>query len=234
MTATLTRPHDIWRALAIEPVNAEIIGAAVVLSRRLGRLDQAIALGRFQTALDPGNPSAHNNLGWAYRYAGRLEEALLEFRTTIRLSPSYLSGHASIGEVLLQQGDARAALQEMQLESSDASRLSGVALASYALGYEDESDAALTQLIRNYEKTASCWIATVHAYRGEVDDAFEWLDKASEYGDPDVVSMAVYPFVAKLHSDPRWLPFLRKNGIAPEQLAAIKFDVKVPDGAISR
>ena len=31
-----------------------------------------------------------------------------------------------------------------------------------------------------------------------------------------------------LHSDPRWLPFLRKLGMAPEQLAAIKFDVKVP------
>ena len=29
-----------------------------------------------------------------------------------------------------------------------------------------------------------------------------------------------------LHCDPRWLPFLRKLGLAPEQLAAIKFDVK--------
>ena len=26
----------------------------------------------------------------------------------------------------------------------------------------------------------------------------------------------------------RWLPFLRKLGVAPEQLAAIMFDVKVP------
>ena len=29
-------------------------------------------------------------------------------------------------------------------------------------------------------------------------------------------------------SDPLWLPFLREHGMAPEQLAAIKFDVKVP------
>jgi hypothetical protein len=33
---------------------------------------------------------------------------------------------------------------------------------------------------------------------------------------------------ASLHEDPRWLRFLRKHGMAPEQLAAIKFDVKVP------
>jgi len=36
------------------------------------------------------------------------------------------------------------------------------------------------------------------------------------------------PFFAHLHDDPRWLPFLRKIGRAPEQLAAIKFDVKLP------
>jgi hypothetical protein len=34
--------------------------------------------------------------------------------------------------------------------------------------------------------------------------------------------------IASLHSDPRWLPFLRKIGLAPEQLAAIKFDVRLP------
>jgi hypothetical protein len=31
-----------------------------------------------------------------------------------------------------------------------------------------------------------------------------------------------------LHKDPRWLPLLRRLGLAPEQLAAIKFDIKVP------
>jgi hypothetical protein len=32
----------------------------------------------------------------------------------------------------------------------------------------------------------------------------------------------------KIHDDPRWIPFLRTYGVAPEQLTAIKFDVKVP------
>jgi len=36
------------------------------------------------------------------------------------------------------------------------------------------------------------------------------------------------PPFANLRQDPRWLPFLRKLGKAPEQLAAIKFDVKLP------
>jgi len=32
----------------------------------------------------------------------------------------------------------------------------------------------------------------------------------------------------KIHADPRWLPFLRKIGRAPEQLAKIEFKVTVP------
>ena len=36
------------------------------------------------------------------------------------------------------------------------------------------------------------------------------------------------PVVRDILHDPRWLPFLRQIGKAPEQLAAIKFDVTVP------
>jgi hypothetical protein len=39
--------------------------------------------------------------------------------------------------------------------------------------------------------------------------------------------LAIYPMFANIHDDPRWLPFLRKLGIAPEQLATIKFEVAV-------
>jgi hypothetical protein len=33
----------------------------------------------------------------------------------------------------------------------------------------------------------------------------------------------------KIHADPRWLPFLRKIGKAPEQLAKIDFKVTLPE-----
>lgn len=33
---------------------------------------------------------------------------------------------------------------------------------------------------------------------------------------------------ANLHGDPRWLPFLRKLGKAPEQLSAIRLTVELP------
>jgi hypothetical protein len=72
-------------------------------------------------------------------------------------------------------------------------------------------------------------IAGVMAFQGEADGAFKWLDKAVHYHDPDISTAPVFPAFAKIRADLRWLPFLRKLGLAPEQLAAIKFDVKVPD-----
>jgi len=87
----------------------------------------------------------------------------------------------------------------------------------------------LAELIEKYEKTMAWSIALVLAFRNEADQAFAWLNRAVEYQDPTVGSTAAYPLLTNLHSDPRWLPFLRRVGVAPEQLAAIKFDVTLPN-----
>ena len=101
-------------------------------------------------------------------------------------------------------------------------------MAYHALGRKADSDAVLAALIAKYEKDFSYNIACVYAFRGEADKAFEWLDKAIEYHDPGLSQIAVENLFDKIHSDPRWLPFLRKIGKAPEQLAKIKFKVTLP------
>jgi hypothetical protein len=101
-------------------------------------------------------------------------------------------------------------------------------MAWHALGKQVESDAALTELLRTDEKSWAYNIAYVMAFRGEADRAFEWLAKAVAYHDTGLTEIAVDPLFANIKEDPRWLPFLRKLGRAPEQLAAIRFDVKLP------
>jgi hypothetical protein len=67
------------------------------------------------------------------------------------------------------------------------------------------------------------------AYRGEPDRAFEWLDKAVQYKDVGLVLITNEHLFFNLHDDPRWLPFLERIGRSPEQLAAIQFEVTLPD-----
>jgi TolB-like protein/cytochrome c-type biogenesis protein CcmH/NrfG len=215
-------------ALALEPANPDSINLAGFLVRRLGRLDQAIAIGEHVTTLDPINADAYDDLGFSYFYDGRYDEAIAMFRTVLRLTPGSILRHEAIGEALLIKGDATAALAETKYEVDDAARLLGLSMIYRALGQEAQSDAALRELVEKYESTMSYGIAYAMAYRGEADHAFEWLDKAVRYHDPALGSIAAQPMFANIHGDPRWLPFLRKLGMAPEQLAAIQFDVKVP------
>jgi len=216
------------RAMALEPTNPDAIDTAAYVARRLGRHDLAIALYEYLVARDPLNYIHHSNLAYAYWYAGRIDDALNEHRLILALNPDLPGTHAPIAEVLLLNGDATAALTEVEQEADEQFRLPVLAMTYHSLGRTADSDAALAELVRKYEGTSAFSIAMVLAYRGEADRAFEWLDKAVRYHDTLVGTLAVYPSLASLHSDPRWLPFLRKHGMAPEQLAAIKFEVKVP------
>ena len=216
-------------ALALEPANTDVIGMAAILSRRLGRWDQAIALGEYLVSRDPVNAEALSQLGLAYTYAGRWEEAMAAYRTALVLQPAAIGSHAQMSEMLMAKGDAKAALLEGQQETDIGWRLMLISVASYALGHIAESDGALAELVEGYEHSHPLHIATVLAFRGEADRAFEWMEKAAEQHDPDLGSIIAHRMFDTLHDDPRWLAFLRENGLAPEQLAAIKVDVTVPN-----
>ena len=138
------------------------------------------------------------------------------------------SAHAELGNALLLKGDAPGAFREIEQESSELWRMVGLPMAYHALGRKTDSDAALGALIAKLEKEAPYNIAYVHAFRGEADKTFAWLDKAVEYGDPGIASVMTDNLFDNVHEDPRWVPFLRKIGKAPEQLAAIKFELRLP------
>ena len=216
------------QGLAHDPRNLDLIGAAVKISRRMGRLDQSLALAEYAASRDPVSVASHEDLGWEYVLAGRFDEAAAEFRTALTLNPDAAILHESLGEVLLHKGDPRAALAEMQQEPFEEQRLGGLSMAYHALGQKAESDSALDDLIRKGEQTMPYYISYVLAFRGETNRAFQWLEKAIEYRDPYVSWAGIDPNLKVLHKDPRWLPLLRRLGQAPDQLAAINFNVAVP------
>jgi len=216
------------QGLALDPYNLDLIDAAVKITRRLGRLDQSLALAVYAAGRDPVSKLAHESLAWAYVLTGRLDEAATEFRTALVLKPDADELHESLGEILLQKGNALAALAEMQQEPFERQRLVGLSMAYHALGQKAKSDSALDDLIRKGEKTMPYYIAYVMAFRGETNRTFHWLEKAIEYRDPYVSWTAIDPKFKVLHKDSRWMPLLRRIGQAPEQLAAIDLNISVP------
>ena len=213
------------RALALDPTDVTVLGNTASFLLALGRLDEALALYQAAIRRDPVNVSALYNLGTNQRLAGHYDAAIASYHTVLNLSPGQGGVHVLLGITLLLKGDAPAAITEIEQEKNEFLRMLGLPMAYHALGRKADSDQALTALIAKYGKESAYFIAEVYAFRGEADKAFEWLDKAVEDKDPGLSEIAPENLFDKIRSDPRWLPFLRKLGRAPEQLATIQFKV---------
>ena len=140
-----------------------------------------------------------------------------------------MGAHFYIGLALLYEGEPEAALASIKQSPTLGYRLMGLPLAHHALGHAAASDAAIEELIEKYAHGAAYDIAYIYAFRGEADRAFRWLDKAVEQNDPGLSTITVEDLFSNIHSDPRWRPFLESIGKSPEQLAAIRFEVVLPE-----
>ena len=224
-----TAARHFERALALDPTDLVVLGNSSAVLKGLGRLNDAIALDEAVVRRDPVNTSWLFNLASAQNWAGRYDEAIGSLRAVQTLNPGYAGSHLVYGEALLGKGDPSGALEEVQREAVEPFKMMGLPMAYHALGRKADSDAALAALIAKYGKDAPYDVAYIYAFRGEADKAFEWLDKAAAAHDTSLILLLVENLFTNIHSDPRWLSFLRKLGKAPEQLAAIKFDVKLPN-----
>jgi TolB-like protein/class 3 adenylate cyclase len=205
---------EIQRALEIAPDNVESLRGASNLAAIEGRTDDAIAFAREIVTRDPLSLAAHRHLAWTCLDAGHLDEAEAAINVAFELGPG--SGHiyAASGCLRLQQGRFDEALAAFSAESLPIYRGRGIAIAQYALGHRAESDAALAELVALRAHTGAFQIAEVHAYRGEADEAFAWLERALSQRDPGVTDVKTTFFLRNLHRDSRWQPFLAKMGLS--------------------
>ena len=73
-------------------------------------------------------------------------------------------------------------------------------------------------MIKNDAELAAYQIAEAYAYRGDKDQAFEWLERARRQRDPGLPQLRKDPLFENLHADPRWNAFLHTMGLADDQL----------------
>lgn len=223
--------REFQRVLTLEPAELGVLSNAATLLKNLGRLDEAVTLGEALVHRDPVNVTALRNLGISQLWAGRYDAAITSFHAALRLSPGQSEAHYMLGRALLMQGDAKAGLAQIQEEPGAAWRMVGLPLAYCALGRKSEADHALAALIARHAKDAAYNIAGDYAFCGDADEAFEWLDRAVRSNDPGLGEIVPDDLFNKIRSDPRWLPFLRRLGKAPDQLAKIHFEITLPSGA---
>lgn len=173
--------------------------------------------------LDPLFPLMFANSAVVALQAGEPKEAI-EFATqAIAINPEFWVGYLHLGNARLALGDYDAAIDAF----SDAEKFSGgnnsraAAARAYALaklGRTDEARDVLVELIsRSAQRHVAAYnIAVVHAGLGEVDSAFEWLERAMAVHDISCFSLAKDLTLESLRMDLRFECLMKRCGTASQ------------------
>jgi TolB-like protein/DNA-binding winged helix-turn-helix (wHTH) protein/thioredoxin-like negative regulator of GroEL len=201
---------SLTEAAALEPGNSEVFRLRSYRSKELGNFDQAIELYQQAVALDPLRTDFHLGLGYLLYVAERYDEAQGELQKALDLNPRAALAHFTVGRILIAEGKPQQALAEIDKEPLEWGRLTGQALVYHALGLEQDSHAALAELIAKHGTDAAFQVAQVYAFRGESNKSFEWLDRAYKQRDGGLTEIKTDPLLKTLRHDQRFTELLKK------------------------
>jgi serine/threonine protein kinase/TolB-like protein len=203
------------RALELDPSDLHArIALADLRAIRSSQFDERIEYSGQALARDPLDTSERWSVAWILLSAGRLEEAEVTLRKLVELNPAFAGGPSFLGLSLLLMHRYSEALAAVRTEGDETFRLSTSPAIYWALGQRAASDAALAELERKYAAGSAFNIAEMHAWRGETDAAFRWLDRAYRQRDPAMEMVKIDPLLHSLHRDPRFETVLARMNLA--------------------
>jgi tetratricopeptide (TPR) repeat protein len=204
---------DLERAVALDPRDGASLRRYGLLLADLGRLPDAIAALRSAVEVEPLATPSWNELGELYLASGEYALARQAFRRALEIAPEAAVSLRFLAVASLLEGRAAAAREEFERCRLDVDRLWGAALSEHALGNAEASQRALDLLVAGYAHVDAFGIARVHAFRGDRDAAFEWLDRALAQRDDGVDGVKTSPLLAGLRRDPRFAALLARMGL---------------------
>jgi TolB-like protein/lipoprotein NlpI len=207
---------DLTKALALDPNNAEILQGYALLHEAEGDLPGAIAAVEKAVRLDPLRAATQNQLGLLLIAGGDLPGARAAYQRMLEIDPENPRAYTELAIIDLLAGHPDQAAVRLQVPVDPANQRGGgwetlaTALVQHSLGHEGESKKALDRFTAESARFAAFQIAEIHAWRGETDEAFAWLDRAYAQRDGGMTRFRTDPLLNSLHSDPRYRAMLAK------------------------
>jgi len=203
---------DMERAFALDPNAWRVESARARILSAVGRRKEAVAPARRATELEPLNAWAWWSLATVYRDDDDIARERAALERALTISPGHIPARRALAWNLVRSNKPAEALALIGAERPNES-LDARAVAKFLLGQIEESRATLNRLIALNPNGGANEIATVFAWFGDRDRAFEWLDRALAQHESNVRHANVNPALRGLHDDPRWRPFLRKANL---------------------
>lgn len=212
------------RAVALHPGDAGLLLVAAVALSTLAEFEEARELLEASVERDPLNLGSRLRLGLLQEFSGLYDEALASYRRVLTLHPEYPAARAYRARVKALQGKGESALREAAQETDAFWRRYAQILALTAAERPGEAEPLLQAMIAEDGQVAAFQLMELYAFRGETEQAFEWLRLAREQKDPGLSALLGNPLLGNLVGDPRWPEHLGQLGLPPGLPSPVPLD----------
>ena len=181
----------------------------------MGRFEDGMHETKRALELDPLSLIINTTLGRQLYFARRNDQAVEQLRKVLDIDPKFNFARQLLEEVYAQMGKHKEAVAEREkvLSLSGSPELAASIEEDFSKsGYRGVLQSWLDGLteISKHGYVSSFNIAETYLRMGEKDKAFNWLEKAYEERDSDLVSAGVEPIFDSVRSDPRYRDLLRR------------------------
>lgn len=206
------------RAIQLNPSDDRAhVTLAVFLSVLRGDAEAAEEM-KIALDLDPLSLHVNSSTGWVYLFLTDYEQALQQARATLDLFPDSLQGYYVLGGAEVGLSRFPEAIQAFEKAVAISPDAYSIGYLGYAYARAGQVKAALSlrdelllRLERGYVPIKP--FVCLYAGLGELDLAFEWLERGYREHDPTLFWLRAVPYSDPLRSDPRFDEMARRIGL---------------------
>jgi tetratricopeptide (TPR) repeat protein len=181
------------------------------------KLDEASEEFRKARDLDPLSLVYSTTVGLPFYYKRQYNRAIKLYQDTLEMKPGYQLANYYLGCALLHKGDFSDALEAFKkaYKAEDLQQIT--ALTGFTYAAMGKREAAVKELKKlkalSKERYISPYnIALIHSGLGEVNEAFEWLERAYREGAAWLAFLKIDPGFDRLRADSRFADLLQRAG----------------------
>jgi DNA-binding winged helix-turn-helix (wHTH) protein/predicted Zn-dependent protease len=205
------------RALQLNPNHSEAYVVYGQLLEALGNLEEGLETKLKALQRDPHSPLVHLQISMSYWHQRRYDDAIDWANKTLQIDPLHPHAREHLAAAYWKKGDADRFFQEnlkhAELHGATKEMLEDLKQCFASEGRFGMVKRVLDGASKNPQAFPAVQLALFHGETGDLDAAFQHLDRAIDSHDPSLVHLGVAPQWDGLRGDPRFNQSLLRIGL---------------------
>lgn len=209
--------RSLKRALQLNPNHTEAYLLYGQLLETLSQVEEGLGMKRKALERDPFSPLVHLQISLGYWNQRRYDDAIEWANRTLELDPKHPHAREHLAGAYWKKGDFAHQMEE-NVKHAELHGAPAEAVERLKQTYAEGGRAGISRLILQRATSQpqafpAMQLAIVYGESGDLDRAFEHLNRALEGHDPSLVHLAVAPQWDSLRGDPRFHRCLQRMGL---------------------